>query len=370
MPFLEGMTLVDSDLAILASELRKSYFIAPKKSGAFSGLRQLVSSEKREIKAVDGISFKVEKGGFIGYIGPNGAGKSTTVKMLSGILHPTSGKVEVNGISPVKERRRLARQIGIVFGQRTQLWWDLPTIDSFEILSAMYDVPPGEYKSFLKRFDDLLELGEFLETPVRRLSLGQRMRADLAAAMIHRPSVLFLDEPTIGLDVVAKGRIREFLARLNSDEGITVLLTTHDLRDIEELCQRIMVISHGSLIHDGNVETLRSLAGLRTILRVKYASAIASDAKPGRYLDARGILSETPDVVAWQVTRVDAASKTVDVSFDRTRSTVPAVLTAMQGLGEVRDVSMAEPSIDDIVKRLLIEDERGEPTASLRTRAL
>ena len=260
--------------AISVSRLNKSYFVPVRKTGFMGGLRTLLSMEKREVRAVKDVSFQIAPGEFVGYIGPNGAGKSTTVKMLVGILHPTSGVILVNGKAPYRQRERLAREIGVVFGQRTQLWWDLPTRDSFDILAAMYDLRPSEYKAFLQEFDDLLELGRFLDTPVRRLSLGQRMRAELAASLIHRPKVLFLDEPTIGLDLIAKGRIREFLTRVNRERGVTILLTSHDLRDIEELCDRVLVLSSGSLIYDGALRSLRDEAGLPTLLTVEYAPCL------------------------------------------------------------------------------------------------
>jgi ABC-2 type transport system ATP-binding protein len=339
-------------LAVRTSRLKKSYFVQVRKPGFLGGLRMLVSQETREIQAVKDISFDIRPGEFVGYIGPNGAGKSTTVKMLTGILHPTSGEVLVNGRSPQRARQQIAREIGVVFGQRTQLWWDLPTVDSFDILSAMYDVRPADYKAFQKEFDDLLGLGEFLDTPVRRLSLGQRMRAELAAALIHRPSVLFLDEPTIGLDVMAKGRMREFLTKINEERGVTILLTTHDLRDIEELCERVMVINHGSLVYDGALASLRDQAGLPTLLTVKYAR-LPEKLMPGLYIGPKGEVLDRPHDGAWCVLAINAEARTVDVHFDRSQSTAPAVLMAMQALGEIRDVSLAEPLIEDIIKRLL-----------------
>ena len=346
------MVTIQADLAVRTEILSKTYFVQVRKGGFLGGLRTLVSQEQGEIHAVRDISFDIPRGEFVGYIGPNGAGKSTTVKMLTGILHPTSGTVLVNGLSPQRDRQRIALDIGVVFGQRTQLWWDLPTIDSFDILSVMYDVGKADYKAFLAEFDDLLGIGEFLDTPVRRLSLGQRMRAELAAALIHRPRVLFLDEPTIGLDVVAKGRMREFLTKLNTERGVTILLTTHDLRDIEELCDRVMMINHGSLVYDGTLASLRDQAGLPTLLAVKYAQ-IPEALREGKFIGQGGEILDAPKNGAWRVASINPDSRTVEVHFDRSHSSAPAVLMSMQALGEIRDVSLAEPLIEDIIKRLL-----------------
>ncbi|WP_411079465.1 ATP-binding cassette domain-containing protein [Streptomyces sp. cmx-18-6] len=216
----------------------------------------LLRRERREVRAVDGISFQVARGEMVGYIGPNGAGKSTTIKMLTGILTPSGGRLRVAGIDPSRERTRLAHRIGVVFGQRTTLWWDLPLRDSYRLMHRMYRIPDRRYRENLDRCVELLDLGELLEVPVRQLSLGQRMRGDIAAALLHDPEVLYLDEPTIGLDVISKAKVRQFLQELNAERGTTVLLTTHDLTDIEQLCRRVMVIDHGRLMYDG------SLAGL------------------------------------------------------------------------------------------------------------
>ena len=212
--------------------------------------------ERQDVRAVDGISFQIERGELVGYVGPNGAGKSTTVKMLTGILVPSGGRISVAGLDPSRRRIQLARRIGVVFGQRVQLWWDLPLRDSFELLRHIYRVPLDRWRANLDRFREVLELDAFLETPVRQLSLGQRMRGELTAAMLHDPEILFLDEPTIGLDVVAKARVREFLAEMNRERGVTVLLTTHDLADIERLCSRLLIIDHGRVIYDGTIERL------------------------------------------------------------------------------------------------------------------
>ncbi|MGH3071654.1 MAG: ABC transporter ATP-binding protein, partial [Gaiellaceae bacterium] len=201
--------------------------------------------ERREVRAVDGISYEIEPGAMVGYLGPNGAGKSTTVKMLTGILVPSAGEIRVAGLDPSRQRIELTRRIGVVFGQRSQLWWDLPLADSFDLLRHIYRVPAARHRENLDRFTEVLGLGPFLDTPVRQLSLGQRMRGELTAALLHDPEVIFLDEPTIGLDVVAKQRVRQFLVELNRERGVTVLLTTHDLGDIERLCSRLVVIDQG-----------------------------------------------------------------------------------------------------------------------------
>ncbi|MFG1706205.1 ATP-binding cassette domain-containing protein [Nonomuraea sp. M3C6] len=216
--------------------------------------------KRNVVHAVRDLSFTVSAGEFVGYLGPNGAGKSTTIKMLCGILTPTSGKVRVAGLDPSRRRTTLARRIGVVFGQRTTLWWDLPLADSFELIRHLYRVDRGTFGSRLGELTETLDLGEFLRTPVRQLSLGQRMRGDLAAALLHAPDVLVLDEPTIGLDVVSKAGIRAFLRRVNAEQGTTVLLTTHDLGDIERLCRRVMVIDHGRLAFDGTLDDLMATA--------------------------------------------------------------------------------------------------------------
>ena len=215
-----------------------------------------------------GIDFTVDKGEMVGYIGPNGAGKSTTIKMLTGILVPSGGTIRVVGLDPSRRRVELARRIGVVFGQRTQLWWDLPLRDSFELLRHVYRVPADRHAQNLAAFIDLLDLGPFLDTPVRQLSLGQRMRGDLTAALLHDPEIVYLDEPTIGLDVVSKAQVREFLAKVNKERGTTVLLTTHDLADIERLCRRVMIIDHGKLLFDGELETIKQRFGTERTLVV------------------------------------------------------------------------------------------------------
>src|SRR2546421_10027067 len=254
--------------AVEANRLRKTFRTREKAAGFGASLSGLVAPRYRDVEAVAGISLRIEPGEMVAYIGPNGAGKSTTIKMLTGILVPSGGRLRVAGLEPVRQRVELVRRLGMVFGQRIQLWWDLPLIDSFELLRHIYRVPAGRYRASLARFREVLDLDPFLHTPVRQLSLGQRIRGELTAAMLHEPELLFLDEPTIGLDVVAKQRVRDFLIEINRENGVTVLLTTHDLGDIERLCNRLLVIDHGRLIWDGGIRDLRERYGTDRLLIV------------------------------------------------------------------------------------------------------
>ncbi|MGE5560339.1 MAG: ABC transporter ATP-binding protein [Chloroflexota bacterium] len=261
-------------------ELRKTYRVAKRRSGLLNAMKSLVSRDYRQVTALDGISFSIQPGEVVGYIGPNGAGKSTTVKILSGILVPDSGRCEIMGLVPWRDRLRHVRRIGVVFGQRSQLWWDIPVLDSFELLRDIYSVPAARFHETLGDLADRLALAELLEVPARQLSLGQRMRCEVAASLLHGPDLLFLDEPTIGLDAVSKLALRDFILQLNRDRGTTVILTTHDMDDVEALCSRVMVIGHGSLLHDGPLQGLRaSYGGLRR-LSVDFVSA-----PPGLSLD-------------------------------------------------------------------------------------
>ena len=242
---------------IIVKDLSKSFFISERNSGMKGALSGLFHRRKREIKALDNISFEIEKGEFLGYIGPNGAGKSTTIKILSGILTPDSGTCLVNGRVPWKQRIDHVSRIGVVFGQRTQLWWDLPVIESFDLLKHIYKIPPIIYQRNRNELIELLNLKEFLDTPVRQLSLGQRMRCEIAASLLHDPEILFLDEPTIGLDAVSKLALRDFIRKINLERQVTVILTTHDMDDIEALCSRILVVGRGKIFLDGTISDLR-----------------------------------------------------------------------------------------------------------------
>jgi len=306
-------------------ELRKEFIVRTRK-GRFRRAKKVVA-------AVDGVSLAIERGEMVGYLGPNGAGKSTTLKMLTGVLTPTSGGVQVCGFMPVPQRLKLARRIGVVFGQRSTLWWDLPLRDSFELLRHVYRVPPAEHAARLQKCRDLLELDAFIETPVRQLSLGQRMRGELTSALLHGPEILFLDEPTIGLDVVSKQAVREFLAELGGRGDTTIVLTTHDLADIERLCRRIVVIDHGRVVHDGSIDALHARYGSRrrVIADLDEPLAAAIDL-PGTRLESTTGLRMT-------------------FSIDGSTSVGPLV-SLLASSGKLRDLTIAEPEIEDVIARL------------------
>ncbi|MFM9366939.1 ATP-binding cassette domain-containing protein [Streptomyces sp. Da 82-17] len=288
--------------------------------------------ERHEVRAVDGISFRVPRGEMVGYIGPNGAGKSTTIKMLTGILTPSGGRIRVAGLEPARERTRLAGRIGVVFGQRTTLWWDLPLIDSYRLMHRMYRIPDARFHANLDRCVQLLDLGGLLDTPVRQLSLGQRMRGDIAAALLHDPEVLYLDEPTIGLDVISKAKVRGFLRDLNAEAGTTVLLTTHDLQDIEQLCKRVMVIDHGRLMYDGDLAGLHGVGESERTLVVDFERELPEVAVAG----ARVVRVEGPR--QW-------------LAFPASASAAPLV-TELASSYPVVDLSVREPDIEAVIARM------------------
>ena len=288
------------------------------------------------VHAVTDLSFSVEPGSLVGYIGPNGAGKSTTVKMLTGILVPSRGRISVAGLVPTRQRTKLAGRIGVMFGQRVQLWWDLPLIESFELLRHIYRIPSQIYERNLSVFRQLLDLDEFLRTPVRQLSLGQRIRGELTAAMLHDPEILFLDEPTIGLDVIARQRVRELLLSANRERGVTVLLTSHDLTDIERLCSRILIIDRGRLIFDGDVDTLKARYGKERVLVVDLE-------EPGLALQLDGA----------RVIRVEGPRQWI--AFDGDRVSAAQLTAAAAAQAPLRDLTVQEPEIEDVVRRIYQE---------------
>ncbi|MDO3408257.1 ATP-binding cassette domain-containing protein [Saccharibacillus sp. CPCC 101409] len=347
--------------AIEAVDLCKSFKTPVAAKGKFAGMRSMFSREYTVKEAVRGIDFTVEKGEFVGYIGPNGAGKSTTIKMLTGILHPSSGGVRLAGIDPHADRKRCASRIGVVFGQRSQLWWDLPVRDSYEILAQMYGVSEADKVRRLGEFAELLDLNEFWDTPVRKLSLGQRMRADIAAAMLHDPELLFLDEPTIGLDVNAKRNIRGFLKVLNEQFGKTILLTTHDMDDIEQLCRRVMVIGGGRLTYDGTIEGLRREIGLPTEIKVTYRGGYevpdARREEETRRPSEAGIpvgrrAGSTSSEEAPPMRVLTRGERTLTVEVNRQETRTMDVLRELGRWGEIDDVEMREPDFEEVIRRI------------------
>jgi ABC-2 type transport system ATP-binding protein len=292
-----------------------------------------VRRERTTVAAVDDVSFRVDAGEMVGYVGPNGAGKSTTVKMLTGILVPTGGALTVAGLVPTQQRVELARRIGVVFGQRSQLWWDLPLNESFALLRHLYRVDSRVHQEQLEECVERLELQGFLTTPVRQLSLGQRMRGELAAALLHRPEVLFLDEPTIGLDIVSRAQVREFLAALHLDRGVTIMLTTHDLGDIEHLCRRLLIIDHGRVIYDGALESLRDRF------------------EPFRTLVVDLAVSGPPIAVEGaEVVKIEGPRQWL--RFHREHTNAADLVARVAAHVELSDLTIEEPGIEDVITRI------------------
>src|SRR5947209_3083814 len=313
-------------MALIELEDVDREFVVHRRAGTFRRHRDVV-------KAVDSVTFSLEPGEMVGYIGPNGAGKSTTIKMLTGILTPTRGRVRVAGLDPQRSRVDLARRIGVVFGQRNQLWWDLPLRDSFELLRYVYRVPVGLHAARLAEFVELLDLGPFLDTPVRQLSLGRKMRGEITAALLHNPAILYLDEPTIGLDVVSKSRVREFLARIVAELGVTVILTTHDLSDVERLSSRLLVIDHGRVVYDGTVDDLKARHG-------QHRTLVVDLERPGDPLDIGGA----------EVVRVEGPRQWL--RFHRDHTTAAGLIADIVRTTPVLDLTVEEPQIEDVIARL------------------
>ncbi|MEH2071508.1 MAG: ATP-binding cassette domain-containing protein [Nostoc sp.] len=318
---------------ILVEDLKKTFFVSERSSGFLGSIRGLVQRKTRVVHALKGVSFSLEQGELVGYIGPNGAGKSTTIKILSGILVPSSGKCIIGGRTPWKDRIRHVSRIGVVFGQRSQLWWDLPVIESFDLLRDIYRVPDSEYQNTRQEMIDLLGLESFLSTPVRQLSLGQRMRCDFAAAMLHRPEILFLDEPTIGLDAVSKLAVRKFIKTLNRTHQVTTILTTHDMDDIEALCDRVIIIGGGEILCDGTLTALRSQVSSRRYLRIDLIN-------DDFFFEEQG------------VSIISKEGRTVTLAFDPTKLSAASLISKVTSKYEVEDLFVENPPIEEIVAEL------------------
>lgn len=318
---------------ITVEHLSKHFKVYRRRTGFWGSLSSTVSRQHDIIRAVDDVNFSLDRGELVGYIGANGAGKSTTIKMLTGILVPSSGHIDVMGLTPYRQRKENTRRIGVVFGQRTQLWWDLPVIDSFELLKQIYEIPQNLYKQNLEFFSEMLQLQPFLSTPVRRLSLGQRMRCDLTAALLHNPEILYLDEPTIGLDVVAKEQVRQFLRQVNAERQVTVILTTHDLNDVEQVCQRLIIIDSGKIIYDGGIDALKKRYGKTRMLIVDLAQAYSK-------VQLEGV----------DLTRRDG--NRIWLAFDRDTISASEVIAQLTARYEIQDLTISEPEIEEIVRRI------------------
>jgi ABC-2 type transport system ATP-binding protein len=338
---------------ILVENLAKNFYVARRAPGFWGSVKGLLKREMNQVRALDGISFSISRGELVGYIGPNGAGKSTTIKILSGILVPDSGRVSVMGRTPWLDRVKHVQRIGVVFGQRTQLWWDLPVIESFDLLREIYAVPENRYRSNRDELIDVLQIGKLLNTTVRQLSLGERMRCDVAAALLHEPELLFLDEPTIGLDAVSKLAVRRFIDRINKERGITVILTTHDMDDIEALCRRVLVIGDGRILSDGTMADLRA--------------SVSRD----RWLTVD--MSETGPVV----TVVDPDAKLIRhegrrscLAFDPQRISASELIARIARKYPVHDLFVENPPIESVIAQIyaarLAGDEAEVPASSDR----
>ncbi len=321
---------------ITVKNLKKQFKVSKHHHGLLGTFRNLFTPEYKLVNAVDGISFDTKPGELVGYLGPNGAGKSTTIKMLTGLLVPTDGELRVNGRIPWKERLSHVANIGAVFGQRTTLWWDLPVIESLNLLQHIYKIPSDRYRQNLSEFTSLLDLAPFLESPVRALSLGQRMRADLCAALMHDPKILFLDEPTIGLDVVAKEKIRQFIKRINQERRTTMILTTHDLQDVEKLCQRVIIIDNGRLLYDGQLLDLKNKFGGQRYLVVDFGEDYEDISVSGAKL-------------------VEQEGLRVTYRFARNEITASGLIGRISAKFKIRDLEVRETDIEETVRRIYEE---------------
>lgn len=322
-------------------------FVSPKKYPGLKGaIKGLFSREKVRKLAVNDISFEIGDGEIVGYIGSNGAGKSTTIKMMTGILNPTKGECIINGINPSKKRMENAKNIGVVFGQRTQLWWDLPLSESYTILKEIYGVSDEDYKTRMEFLNSVLGLEDFFDRPVRTLSLGQRMRADLGASLLHNPKVLYLDEPTIGLDLVVKDKIREAIKEINQKYNTTVILTTHDIGDIEELCNRIIIIDEGKKIYDGGLDNLKKVYGGK-----KKVSMVVKHTERVRDIDWSKIMEKPESIVLEE----NEKESKVAISFNGNDVLVSDVIHAVMQVTMVKDIEIKETELEEIVKEIYYE---------------
>lgn len=319
---------------IKVTNLHKSFQTRRKPAGFSASLRALVKPEFQSVEAVNGISFTMEQGEVLGFIGPNGAGKSTTIKILTGILYPTSGETEVLGLVPWRERQKLAFQIGTVFGQRPQLWYHLPAVDTFYLFGKIYELEERTIKQRIGFLSEAFEISDLLETPVRKLSLGQRMRCEVAASLLHKPRLLLLDEPSIGLDVVAKQQIRDTVRRMSEEEGVGVLLTSHDAGDLEALCRNVIVVNHGQIVYQDKVSNLKRRYLTSKLVEVRYAEKV----------DTAFHISGTETLKVGQYG--------VKLRFDTQQTAVEGVIARLAAAGTLVDVTISDPSLEEVIRRI------------------
>ncbi len=322
-----------SDTIIDVQSIGKTYKVAKRRTGFKGAVLNIVHPEYERRKAVDNISFRIREGEMVGFIGPNGAGKSTTVKMLSGILYPDSGSIRIAGYIPYKQRKEYVANIGVVFGQKSQLSWDLSPMDSYKVLKHIYKIPEKRYRDNLERFTELLDMKNFIDQPVRQLSLGQRMRADIAAALLHSPKIVFFDEPTIGIDVVGKEKIRNFIKELNRTDNVTMIFTTHDMQDIEKTCERLIIIDDGRKLYDGSLENIKGSYVSSRIMEVEFEE-----------------LPERIDISDVKVCDVENNRMKKLITFDTGSVSVNVLMSELLDNYNIKDISVKEPEIDAIIR--------------------
>jgi len=320
--------------AIQVNQLQKTFQTKRKAAGLSGSVRSLFKPEFSTVEAVRGLSFEMESGELLGFIGPNGAGKSTTIKMLTGILFPSGGEAKVLGFTPWKERQKLAFQIGTVFGQRPQLWYHLPAVDTFTLFGKIYEMEDAEVKRRISFLSEAFEIGDLLETPVRKLSLGQRMRCEVAASLLHKPRLLLLDEPSIGLDVVAKQHIRDAIRTMNQEEGVGVLLTSHDAGDLEALCHRVIIINHGQIVYRDKVSNLKRKFLTRKLVEVRYAAEVSKDFK----------------VDGMETLKVGRYG--VKLTFDTSSTPADVVLPRLSAAGTLVDITISDPPLEEVIANI------------------
>ena len=321
---------------IEVKDLSKEYKIVRRDSGIKNAFKSFIKREYRLVRAVDKVSFSIKKGEIVGYIGPNGAGKSTTIKMLSGILAPDKGEINILGMNPVDDRIKYVKEIGVVFGQKSQLWWDIPAEDSFDLLKDIYKIPDEEYEKNKKELVEILHLEEIIKSPVRQLSLGERMKCELVASLLHSPKILFLDEPTIGLDAVSKVIVRDFIKKINKEKKVTVILTTHDMADIESLTDRLIVIGHGHKLYDGSVRELKEKYSNEKIVEIIYENM-----KKIPKIDNTEIISNENGIIR--------------IKIDTKKLTVSDITYKYSEVCEIKDINVIASSIDEIIYKLYTE---------------